>query len=269
MEQLWKDAEALGWKVNAEAGTMDGLTAAAVAFRVLLREDRAILAVRMAEKKCAKLQSRLAQNPAFSTLIVSPTDNGIELHFPMTDIPAAVLQDVLETASRWGVELASESFTDKLETSREPAVAYLRGALGALIGALIGALPWFLVQWLVGWNMWYLGALVGIASFYGYAFLWGAHDTGFALGSVIVSSLLATVGFIVGAFFLGGDYALLMEFYAEEGIRLTTMEWVREIASWIGGDLLWSLLCCGAGLFGIRGRILAYTHEHIFLRGRR
>ena len=269
METFWKEAEGFGWKVNSEAGTVDGLTEATVAFRVLPREDRALLAVRIADKKCAKLQARLAQNPAFATLTVAATDNGVELRFPMLDIPAAVLRDVLETAARWGVELASESFTDKLETGREPVVAYLRGAAGALAGAILGALPWFLVYWFLGWNMWYLGALVGIASFYGYAFLWGAHDTGFALGAVIVSSLLATVGFMLGGFFLGGEYAMLLEMYAVQGIQLTGAEAIYEVLRWIGGDLLWSLLCCGGGLLGIRGRILAYTHEHVFLRGRR
>ncbi len=265
MDALWQAAEGFGWRVNAEAGTIDGLTESGVAFRALPREGLVKLAVRMAEKKCPKLQARLTENPAFAELTVTGTDNGIELRFPMTDIPAAVLKDVIEAAARFGVELASESFNNKLESGREPAVAYLRGAAGALLGAIVGALPWFLVQWFVGWNMWYLGALVGIASFFGYSFLWGAHSTRFALGAVIVSSLLATTGFVVGAFFLGGDYAALVQVYAEMNMSLTAM----DIVQYLGGELFGSWLCCAVGLFGIRGRILAYTHEHTWLRGRR
>lgn len=267
--KLYADCRAFGWKVNEEAGTLDGLTASGVAFRVLPPQDTVKLAVRMADKKCAKLQALLTENPAFAELTVTPTDNGIELRFPMTGITAEALKDVVTTAADRGVEQAAASFTDKLESSREPLKAYLRGAVGALLGALIGAVPWILAQWLLSWNLWMLGALISIASFYGYAFLWGAHATRFAFGSVIVCTLLTTVGYIIGNFFLGGGYAYLLDYCAAEGLTLTWQLTLQWLGTWCGSDLLFSLVCSAAALVGIRGRILAYTHEHIFLRGRR
>ncbi len=265
MEALWQATERFGWRVNVAAGTIDGLTESGVAFRALPQEGLVKLAVRISEKKCPKLQAQLTANPAFSDLTVVGTDNGVDLRFSMQDMPPDVLKDVIEAAARFGVALASESFNNKLESSREPAMAYWRGAAGALLGAAVGALPWFLMQWLLSWNMWYLGALVGIASFFGYSFLWGAHSTRFALGAVIVSSLVATTGFVLGAFFLGGEYVAVVQMYAELNLTLT----VTDIVQMLGGELLGSWLCCAFGLFGIRGRILAYTHEHTYLRGRR
>ncbi|MBQ1210539.1 MAG: hypothetical protein IIX68_01880 [Clostridia bacterium] len=268
-ERLYADCRAYGWKVNEAAGTLDGLTASGVAFRALPTADTVKLAVRMTDKKAVKLQSLLTANPAFATLTVSATDNGIELHFPMNGIPAEALQDVITTAADRGVELASESFTDKLESSREPFAAYLRGFVGALLGALVGALPWFLMQWLAGWNMWYLAAAVSVAAFYGYAFLWGAHSTRFAMTSVVVCTLVATLGFTAAEFFLGGSYELLMQYFEVNQIAVTLPLFLKAMAQMLGSQLLWRLLACTLGLVSIRGRILAYTHEHLFLRGRR
>ncbi len=267
--KLYADCRSFGWKVNEEAGTLDGLTASGVAFRVLPPQNTVKLAVRMADKKCVKLQMLLAENPAFAELTVIPTDNGIELHFPMIGITAEALKDVVTTAADRGVEQAAASFTDKLESSREPSAAYLRGFAGAFLGALVGALPWFLLQWLAGWNLWFLGAAVSIASFYGYAFLWGAHSTRFAMTAVVTCTLLATVGYIVGNFFLGGSYDLWMQFFAENEMTVTLPLLLQSMLQSCGSDLLWCLLACAIGLVGIRGRILAYTHEHVFLRGRR
>ena len=267
--QLYADCRAYGWKVNETAGTMDGLTASGVAFRALPNDDTVKLAVRMTEKKAAKLQAMLTENPAFATLTVTVTDNGIELHFPMNGIPAEALQDVITAAADRGVQLASESFTDKLESSREPTAAYLRGFAGALFGAMVGALPWFLLQWLAGWNSWYLAIVVSVASFYGYAFLWGAHTTRFATTAVVVCTLAVTLGFTVAEFFLGGSYELLLQYFEVNQIAVTLPLFLKAALQMVGSDLLWSLLACAIGLVGIRGRILAYTHEHLFLRGRR
>lgn len=70
---------------------------------------------------------------------------------------------------------------------------YVSGILGALAGAIIGALPWFVAETFLHYFLSILGAVISLASFYGYKLLGGIRKKGFALTVIIISSILAVI----------------------------------------------------------------------------
>lgn len=114
--------------------------------------------------------------------------------------------------------------------------------------------------------MW-LGALISMASFYGYRLFKGAHHTTFATVTVVLFSLLA----MFGAEFCG----MLLD-YVRTGYYADVAQAFAAMMAGLEGGGLWTLLrsmLVGLifgliGLFSIRKYISVYTHEPRFLRSR-
>ena len=263
-----------GLRVHSETQTATGMVNG-VAFRIVPAAETVEFSVNVAEKQLKKLQQRwAAQYPGLtaehgdgcSVRVVCPS---------LCSWDGERLTAFLQTMAADTVSGASQSFNDRHERDGDPFVYYLTGFAGALLGALVGALPWFLIRTFAGYDLWILLGFIGIASFFGYRLLWGAHSTGFAVTVIVVCSLvsvvLLTCGFQIYEWWKireilaedsGLPQLLTMSFGKFLGFCLTQSGYVQELLY----GCAWPLLLCALGLAGIRRQILIYTHESAFLR---
>lgn len=260
LTELYNVCAAAGHRVNAEAGTVDGVCRG-IAFRLMPESGTVDLSVNIAEKNLQKWQEQLG---ATATVVY----HGFGVRLTVAGLSAMSGEQVLAALDGWtsyASGAAGQSFTDKFQSYREPVAAYFRGAAGAFLGALVGVIPWVLVGAL-GWYMWLFGSVISVASFYGYQWLRGAHSTHFAVGSIVVSSLLALmVAQVLGT---AVDWMLYSEVAMSFGEALAFC-FTREGLQIILSDSLFGLLACALGFVGIRGKVMDYTHESGYLRRRK
>lgn len=276
-----------GWRSSQNDTVIDGVQDG-VAFRLVLSPFSLLLSVSLPEKHIDRLESRLS---AVAPVSVTLQERGVLItpQTPPTDGEtfAAFLQACIEKA----VNITDSAYNDKHESgTAEPFGAYLKGIIGAAGGALVGVIPW-LVTGFIGWQFWLLGGLVGVGSFYGYQFLRGAHRTGFAVGAILVCSLLAVFGceLLTSTYYnwqLAKDFhedpAYYAMYYAELGDYYEDLaENEPSLANALAFSLKWSelqgtlresllgLAICGVGVLLLKGRIQEYTHYSGFLRSRR
>lgn len=260
LKDLYAACVAAGYKVNEQAGTVDGVTNG-IAWRLMPDADTLDLSVSVSEKNLQKWQSELTGEAT-----VVRHGYGVRLTAAgVSNMSAEALIAYLNGWTAYAAGAAGASFDDKFQSYREPVAAYLRGAAGAFLGALVGVIPWVLTG-LFGWQLWIFGILISVASFYGYQWLRGAHATGFAVGCIVVSSLVAlAAGQVLGTAF---DWMMHSE------VAIPFWEALRACLSpaglqMVAGDSLFALLSCALGFAGIRGKVMAYTHESNFLRRRK
>ena len=260
LTELYTVCEAAGHRVNAEAGTVDGICCG-IAFRLMPEAGTVDLSVNISEKNLKKWQEQLG-----AAATVAYHGFGVRLTVPgLADLSGEQVLAALESWTGYASGAAGQSFTDKFESYREPIVAYFKGAVGAFLGALVGVIPWVLVG-AMGWYSWLFGSVISVASFYGYQWLKGAHSTRFAVGSIVVSSLLALmVAQVLG---MAVDWMTLSEVPMSFGEALAfclSPVGIRLMLS----DSLFGLIACAVGFIGIRGKVMAYTHESGYLRRRK
>ena len=131
---------------------------------------------------------------------------------------------------------------------------FLTGIIGALIGAVIGAIPWFICSRFLGMYLGILGAVISIASFFGYTKLNGRKNFGFALVVVIIFSIIAVLlsEFIsmISYLFAEPDFAAVA---AENGMGELEYAILFILYSGVLGELARDLLICilfvGLGIF--------------------
>lgn len=152
------------------------------------------------------------------------------------------------------------AYDDKFDRDGEPVSAYIRGFFGALLGAVVGIIPWVLVSSLLHITSWYLGALISVASFYGYCYLRGAHSTRYAVTLIVVFSLGVMVlpGVVTQCIYVMQEGAAFWDALA---LAFQPQVLISNLAS-MGFGLLANI----AGLLAIKNRVLSYTHEAQFLR---
>lgn len=255
MGDLFETCAAAGYRIDREAGTVDGVCSG-VAFRARPEEGLLDLSVNVSEKNLKRWQQELPEG-----VTVSLQERGVRLAGALpADLPGFI-----EVQTAFGAGLADTSFTDKFEKYGEPITAYLRGAAGAFLGALVGAALWTLTGF-IGFRLWIFGAAVSIAAFYGYMRFRGAHHTRFAVAVIVIFSLLAVI-----AGQLGSSAVMLMR-TAEESVSFweavaayLTPEGLRALFS----SSLLSLAACALGFVGIRGKVMEYTHERTWMRRRK
>lgn len=290
-----------GWRADPAAGIADGV-AEGVAFRVFLPDHSLLLSVSLPEKALPRLQQRLLSDEFPLGSVTVTTDGSCVRITPeaFPDDPAR-LCDWIIFCVRAAAEVVDTAYSDRhVSGTAEPAAAYLCGIAGAALGALVGIVPWLLTfigitNWLLtdlgGWQPWFLGGFVGVASFYGYKLLHGAHRTGFALAAVLVASLIAVLGYEMTTAVIdnwqladelrenpeiyGEYYAEISDYYAP--LTKEDLTVFDVIAFTLTGDRLYSVLldslyglaACGVGVFLMKKRIQDYTHSSGFLRSRR
>lgn len=259
LPQLYDACAAAGYRPNAEAGTVDGVTHG-IAWRLTPQEGTLDLSVSVSEKNLQKWTQDFAGGA------VTYYGYGVRLTAAgMMNMTAEALLSYIDGWTAYAEGAAGSSFDNKFESYREPAAAYFRGVAGAFLGALVGVIPWVLSGFL-GFQLWLFGILVSVAAFYGYRQLRGAHATGFAVGAIVVASLLAVfVGEMVsGAFSMVLYSEVPITFWEALGACLTPSGLM-----WVAQDAVFGLLCCALGFFGIRGKVMEYTHERGYLRRRK
>jgi len=69
----------------------------------------------------------------------------------------------------------------------------ITGFIGAFLGAAVGAVPWIVCITVLNFYLGYLAILIGACSFIGYRLLGGSRKKGFAIFSVVLSTLLAVL----------------------------------------------------------------------------
>lgn len=259
LQELYAVCTSAGFRVDESAGTVDGISHG-IAWRLLLTEGVLDIAVRVSDKRLQMWQRDFAGGQ------VCLHGFGVRLTAPnMTQMTPEALLTYLDGWTAYAEGAVSASFDNKFQRYGDPPSRYLRGALGAFLGALVGVIPWVLGGFL-GFRLWILGFLISVAAFYGYQRLGGAHATGFAVGAIVVSSLLAV---FVGQVF---STAVSLTLYSEvpmafsDALRYclapTQLVWVLRSA----GS---GLLCCALGFVGIRGKVMEYTHSTGYLRRRK
>lgn len=262
-KELQSAAAAQGWRVNSQTGAVTGVCDG-VAFRALAEEGLSLeLSASIGEKQLPKLTAKFSQTCPGST--VQPVSCGVRVVCPTLPQTGEALVSLVQLAAKTAVSHIEVAHDDKFERYGEPFYVYLRGAAGALLGALVGAVPWFLLSG--GWFSMWLGALISMASFYGYRLLKGAHHTTFATVTVILFSLLAMFGSEFFGMLLG---------YVRTGYYPDVTQAFRAMIASLADGGLWALLrnmLVGLvfgliGLFSIRKYITIYTHEPRFLRNR-
>ena len=289
-ELVLQACAAQGWRVNEENGTVDGVVDG-VAFRAHLSPCTIALSVSLPEKRLPRLQAQIsAIDPEVGEVTVAHEGFGILITLPVTPLDGARFVSYLRICIQKAVEATDAAFDNKhISGTADPFYAYLLGAIGALLGALVGVIPW-LVTGFFGWQLWLLGGLVGIASFYGYQIFRGAHRTGFAIGTILVCSLVAVIGCeavtntyqnwqIAQELQEPGMYAYYYEYsgdYYEPLAKEDITVWEVVAFSLQGEELiyilensLYGVLVCVVGVLLMKGRIQDYTHGHTYLRTRR
>lgn len=259
LQQLYDACAAAGYRPNAEAGTVDGVTHG-IAWRLTPQAGTLDLSVSVSEKNRQKWEQDFAGGTvAYYGYGVRLTASG------MMNMTVEALLSYIDGWTAYAERAAGSSFDNKFESYREPAAAYFRGAAGAFLGALVGVIPWVLSGFL-GFQLWIFGILVSVAAFYGYRQLRGAHVTGFAVGAIVIASLLAV---FVGEVF---SSALSMVMYSEVPIAFSAALGACLTPAglmWVARSAVFGLLCCALGFFGIRGKVMEYTHERGYLRRRK
>lgn len=290
-----------GWRIDPTAGTVDGV-AEGVAFRAFFPTHSLLLSVSLPEKALPHLQQKLL-SPDFPLGAVEAATDGSRITVTPAAFPdtPAQLCDWILFCIRAAVSTVDNAYSDRhVSGTAEPAAAYFCGIAGAALGALVGIVPWLLtfigitnllLTDLGGWQPWFLGGFVGVASFYGYKLLHGAHRTGFALAAVLVTSLIAVLGYEMTTAVIvnwqladelrenpeiyGEYYAEISDYYAP--LTKENLTFFDVIAFTLTGDRLYSVLldslyglaACGVGVFLMKRRIQDYTHSSAFLRSRR
>ncbi len=252
MNEPYTACEAAGFRTDETAGTVSGV-AEGIAFRLTVATGALEMSVSIADKHLPKLQKQLAERYADATVVRH--NFGVLVTLPaVCTLSGDALFDCLTTCTRQAAALAGADCKDTFEKDRESPLAYL-------LGAIVGVLPWFLCKWLLGWQLWIFGAAVSVASFFGYRYLWGAHQTGFAVGCIVVSSLLA----IPAGQFVSTLLSSLSEHSLADALALClTPEWLWGIVQ----QSAFGLIACALGLAGIRSKVMTYTHESIYMRRR-
>ncbi len=262
-QELQNAAVAQGWRVNPQTGAVTGVCDG-VAFRALAEDGLSLeLSASIGEKQIPKLSAKFSQACPGSS--VQPAACGVRIDCPASPQTGEAFVSLVHLAAKTAVSHIEVAHDDKFERYGEPFYVYLRGAAGALLGALVGAVPWFLIGG--GWFSMWLGALISMASFYGYRLFKGAHHTTFATATVVLFSLLA----MFGAEFCG----MLLD-YVRTGYYTDVAQAFAAMMAGLEGGGLWTLLrsmLVGLifgliGLFSIRKYISVYTHEPRFLRSR-
>ena len=257
LREIYDACAAVGYRVNEEAGTVDGVCHG-IAFRLMPQEGTLDLSMNISADNLEKLRGLFGTNGH-----VDYHGSGVRLSAAgvdqmMGDAAVGYIDGWTEVASN----LAGASFEDTFSSYREPVAAYVRGVLGGLLGAVAGMALWSLVG-LLGVRFWFLGALISVGAFYGYQWLRGAHATGFAIGVIVVCSLLAVLGgqVLENAIFLVMNSDTPITFWQALGFYLTPSGLVAVLRSSV-----YAFLACALGFVGIRGKVLMYTHETTFLR---
>lgn len=263
IQDILSTCAAQGYKTDA-AGIVSGLTEG-IAFRAELSAGVLQLSVNVPEEKLPRLQKRLTERYADAQL--APNEGyGLLLTLPgMADMSGDAFVAFLQQTAQLSLGQLHDAFNDRFETDRESIVRYLAGILGALLGAIVGVLPWFLASTLLSWQFGWLALLVSAGAFFGYRFLRGAHSTSFAVGCIVVSSLLAMFAACLLDLALGLT-ALYPAMTLLEAIRFYLQEGLMSLLQ----EMVFGIVFATLGLIGIRGKVLSYTHETGYLRrGRR
>lgn len=271
--------KAAGFRVNAAAQTASGVIRGA-AFRITPATETVELSVNLPEKKLAKLVPTWQAQCAGLTAVEGESCSVVLTCPQLSTWDAERLTAFLEAIVSSAVSGAVKASEGKHEKDRESVAAYIRGFIGACGGALCGALPWFLARQLLGWNIGVLLGLVGVASFFGYRWLQGAHSTRYALVLVVTFSLVGIVLFeLADTTFLVWEYRdVYAEIYGawwmlDPDVRVWDILWFcvtdRTLLVELVRELLWPLGICALGLVGIRRQIQIYTHESAFLQRNR
>lgn len=260
LNELYAACVAAGYKVNETAGTVDGVTNG-IAWRLTPAAGTLDMSVSVSEKNLQKWQQELSGG---ATLVyhgfgVRLTAGGV------ADMTAEALIAYINGWTAYAAGAAGASFDNSFQSYREPTSAYFRGVAGAFLGALVGIIPWVLTGFF-GWQLWIFGAFISVASFYGYQWMRGAHATGFAVGCIVVSSLLAVM--------VGQVFGTAIDWMMYSEVAMTFGEALALCLSPTGlitvvGDSLFAIIACALGFVGIRGKVMAYTHESNFLRRRK
>ena len=258
LTEIFAALTAAGYRVNEAAGTVDGVTNN-IAWRLIPAEGTLDMSLNISAENLARWQQALNGRGTIS-------HHGFGVRLCADGLSALSGDDVLKFIDGWtsyAAGAAGASFEDKFESFKEPASFYWLGLLGALLGAFAGVIPWVLVSLLSGWELGILGALISVASFFGYRLLRGAHDTRFAMVVIVIASILAV--------FFGQTLctAVSITLYSEAPIAfLDALAYCFSLPGIISvaGDSLFAVLMCALGFVGIRGRVLEYTHERGFLR---
>jgi len=250
-----------GWRTNTEAGTISG-ESEKVAFRLTVGADVKLeLSANITEKNLKKLGVGIAAEYPGAT--AEYHGYGIIITAPANLWGCEQLFAFVKTSVEGTVKSISVSHDNSYMKYTEPFYTYLRGIAGAFIGALVGVIPWGIVGG--GWFGIWLGAAVGIASFYGYRICKGAHHTKFAASTVIISSIAAMV-----IATLVRTVVEFMMYYEAENL-FQAVSWLIDMFA--DGRIFQYLGNAGIGIiFGIigmvaiRNKISDYTHEPKFLR---
>lgn len=257
LTEIFSACAAAGYRVNETAGTVDGVTKG-IAWRLTPAQGTLDLSVSVSEKNLKKWQEALSGGATvvYHGFGVRLTAAGV------ADMTGEALLAYIDGWTAYAAGAAGASFDDSFQSYREPVAAYIRGAAGALGGALVGIIPWVLSGFL-GFQLWFFGILISVASFFGYRWARGAHATGFAVGCITITSLLAVVAGQVL------DTSLSLMLYSEVAMSFGealgfcfTLPGLQMVAS----GSLYALLACALGFVGIRGKVMEYTHESGYLR---
>ncbi len=276
-----------GWRSSQGDTIIDGVQDG-VAFRAFLSPFSLLLSVSLPEKQIARLENRLS---AVTPVTIALQERGVLLTPQTPPADGEAFATFLQMCIEKAVTITDSAYNDKHESgTAEPFGAYLKGVVGAFVGAIVGVIPWMITGF-IGWQLWILGGLVGVGAFYGYQLLRGAHRTGFAVGAILVCSLLAVFGceLLTSTYYnwqLAKDFhenpAYYAMCYTEFGdyyedlaeneptianALVFSLKW-NELQTTLKESLL-GLAICGIGVFLLKGRIQEYTHYSGFLRSRR
>ena len=290
-EMILDICEQQGWRVKREDGIVDGVVDG-VAFRAHLSPCTVLLSVSLPEKHLPRLQAQLsAIDPEVGAVSVTHEEFGVLITLPVSPLDGERFVQFILACVQKAVAATDAAYDNKhISGTADPFPAYLRGILGALIGALVGVIPW-LITGFIGWQIWLLGGLVGVASFYGYQTLNGAHRTGFAVGTILICSLIAVFGCelfttVYQNHQLAKDfqespelYSFYYEEYGDYYEPLTKEDLTIAdviVFSLQGEELtntltnsMYGMAICGVGVLLMKGRIQTYTHNSGYLRTRR
>ena len=261
VKELLAACAAEGYRIDEKAGTASGV-ASGIAFLARVEPGTIEMSVNIPADHLPKLQAGIAAaSPAYAAATVVHHNFGVLLTLPGTDaLPPEEYTALIRIAAVEATKLIGVAYDDKFDRDGEPVSAYIRGFFGALLGAVVGIIPWVLVSSLLHITSWYLGALISVASFYGYCYLRGAHSTRYAVTLIVVFSLGVMVlpGVVTQCIYVMQEGAAFWDALA---LAFQPQVLISNLAS-MGFGLLANI----AGLLAIKNRVLSYTHEAQFLR---
>ena len=261
VKELLAACAAEGYRIDEKAGTASGV-ASGIAFLARVEPGTIEMSVNIPADHLPKLQAGIAAaSPAYAAATVVHHNFGVLLTLPGTDgLSPEEYTALIRIAAVEATKLIGVAYDDKFDRDGEPVSAYIRGFFGALLGAVVGIIPWVLVSSLLHITSWYLGALISVASFYGYCYLRGAHSTRYAVTLIVVFSLGVMVlpGVVTQCIYVMQEGAAFWDALA---LAFQPQVLISNLAS-MGFGLLANI----AGLLAIKNRVLSYTHEAQFLR---